>query len=582
MMKRVAGLVVAGLVMAGCGESATAPASSSSIVPGAGIGFTAVPVESCKNGDNCTLSTPVVSHSVSGSTVTVSWAAVAGAKHYTTNCEAVSAGTSCVSGGGSVDGTSETFTVAGAGVYHFSVKAHGKGDNSLTGWAGAADNEIDIMVGDVTPVAPEKEHVHVDVACPTEPLTYNGAAQTPCSASVTGDKGLNQSLPVTYENNVNAGTATASASYTGDATHDGDSRSAEFTIGRAPVTMTAGGYTASYDGQSHSIAACEVSANFDNLTCANDVSTVGPDVTSGTVTPSESGAGWSNYASTAATTAYAITKAGISVTAGGYAGTYDGLTHAVGACSISGGYTGDLVCANSITTAGPNAVDGLAVTASVSSPSNVSLDNYDVTAHDGSIDIAKAGLTATAYNGARTFGQANPTSCTVTGAVNGESYSCTSSSTAVAASLVGSGPHAVVATMDANAGLSNYTVTYVGGQLGILAYDMSNCYVAPIYSSMPSTKAYQKKGSVLPIKCVIRDNFGAIISNASGTVTIKDRGTNALAAITGAFKFTAGTPPLYMNQQDTTNPYYVVGHVYDADTKWNDGSTTKGYFGIGK
>ena len=50
-------------------------------------------------------------------------------------------------------------------------------------------------------------------ACTNGPFTYTGAVQTPCSATVTGAGGLNQSLTVSYTNNTNAGTATASATY---------------------------------------------------------------------------------------------------------------------------------------------------------------------------------------------------------------------------------------------------------------------------------------------------------------------------------------------------------------------------------
>jgi hypothetical protein len=67
------------------------------------------------------------------------------------------------------------------------------------------------------------------VTCPAT-VTYSGLAQTPCSATVTGAGGLNISLPVTYTNNTNVGTAQASASFAGDATHTASSNSKTFTI----------------------------------------------------------------------------------------------------------------------------------------------------------------------------------------------------------------------------------------------------------------------------------------------------------------------------------------------------------------
>jgi hypothetical protein len=76
----------------------------------------------------------------------------------------------------------------------------------------------------------------VTVNCPSS-VTYNGSAQTPCTASVTGVAGLNQSLTVNYSNNINAGAATASANFAGDANDSSSSNSAGFTINQASQTI---------------------------------------------------------------------------------------------------------------------------------------------------------------------------------------------------------------------------------------------------------------------------------------------------------------------------------------------------------
>ncbi len=67
------------------------------------------------------------------------------------------------------------------------------------------------------------------VSCPAS-VTYTGAPRTPCSAMTTGAGGLSQSTTVTYSNNTNIGTATANATYAGDANHTGSSGSATFAI----------------------------------------------------------------------------------------------------------------------------------------------------------------------------------------------------------------------------------------------------------------------------------------------------------------------------------------------------------------
>ena len=90
------------------------------------------------------------------------------------------------------------------------------------------------------------------MTCPAGPLTYTGVAIEPCTAAVTGP-GLNQSLAVTYADNVNAGTATASASFAGDANLLPSGDSETFTIDQAATTTTvtcpAGPFP--YTGDSH-------------------------------------------------------------------------------------------------------------------------------------------------------------------------------------------------------------------------------------------------------------------------------------------------------------------------------------------
>jgi hypothetical protein len=63
-------------------------------------------------------------------------------------------------------------------------------------------------------------------------VTFTGLPQTPCSASVTGAGGLDSPVDVEYADNV-LGTASASATFTGDANHDGDAESTTFLVAYA-------------------------------------------------------------------------------------------------------------------------------------------------------------------------------------------------------------------------------------------------------------------------------------------------------------------------------------------------------------
>jgi len=80
------------------------------------------------------------------------------------------------------------------------------------------------------------------VTCPSS-ASHTGSPVTPCSASVTGPGGLNQSLTVTYANNISAGIATASASYPGGDNHQPSSDTKTFTI-NSPSSFQFSGFFA--------------------------------------------------------------------------------------------------------------------------------------------------------------------------------------------------------------------------------------------------------------------------------------------------------------------------------------------------
>jgi hypothetical protein len=75
------------------------------------------------------------------------------------------------------------------------------------------------------------------LSCPVS-VGYNGSAQTPCSAPVTG-AGLNNVVAtVQYTSNTNVGTANVSATYTGDANHLASNAVSSFLITGAATTAT--------------------------------------------------------------------------------------------------------------------------------------------------------------------------------------------------------------------------------------------------------------------------------------------------------------------------------------------------------
>ena len=103
---------------------------------------------------------------------------------------------------------------------------------------------------------------------------YNGFAQLPCSAKVTG-KDLSLPLTVTTVNpsaGRNVGTVDVKAHYDGDATHNPGDATGKFQITPLALTLTAGSYAGTYDGVAHNIPDCAVvGTQYDNLGCTNSV-----------------------------------------------------------------------------------------------------------------------------------------------------------------------------------------------------------------------------------------------------------------------------------------------------------------------
>ncbi len=133
------------------------------------------------------------------------------------------------------------------------------------------------------------------LSCAAGPFTYSGAGIVPCTGIVAGAGGLDLALTVTYANNINAGTATASASFAGDANYLPSSDVENFTIGKAPtatvVTCAAGPFTAT----GAPIEPCTASVTGPGgLNQALAVSYAG-NVNAGTATASASFAGSANY-----------------------------------------------------------------------------------------------------------------------------------------------------------------------------------------------------------------------------------------------------------------------------------------------
>jgi len=169
------------------------------------------------------------------------------------------------------------------GTYSTGVGASFTADDNYGGSSGTAS----LSVG--------KADTTTKVTCPAS-VTYTGSALEPCSAKVTGPGGLDQNLTVSYQNNTNVGTATASASYAGMGNYAASSDSTTFAIGKADTTTTVTcPASVTYTGSAHTPCSASVSGP-NNLNQPLTVS-YSNNVIVGTATASANYAETANYKS---------------------------------------------------------------------------------------------------------------------------------------------------------------------------------------------------------------------------------------------------------------------------------------------
>ena len=86
------------------------------------------------------------------------------------------------------------------------------------------------------------------ITCTGGPFVYTGLALEPCTAVTTGPVQLNQTVPVVHTNNIDAGTASATASFAGSNNYASSSDAKTFIIAKALPTLTVTGAAPTYNG----------------------------------------------------------------------------------------------------------------------------------------------------------------------------------------------------------------------------------------------------------------------------------------------------------------------------------------------
>ena len=131
----------------------------------------------------------------------------------------------------------------GTNVGEYSVKVTGKGNyDSKT----SVEKKYSITAKEITPV--------VTLANPDETFVYDGTEKKPAVKVCDDDFELSDTdYDIGYTDNVEAGENTATVTVTLKGNYSGNG-SVSFTIGTAPMTVTAEGWSGTYDGGTHSIS----------------------------------------------------------------------------------------------------------------------------------------------------------------------------------------------------------------------------------------------------------------------------------------------------------------------------------------
>jgi gliding motility-associated-like protein len=297
-------------------------------------------------------------------------------------------------------------------------------------------------------------------------LTYTGSTLTPVPVVRDGNTLLilGRDYTITSINSVNAGTArlsvTAIGNYTGI-------RDINFTIDRAPLTITAQNKTKVYGASNPTLTLgytglvngdTKVSTEPSIATTATESSVVG------TYAITLTGGSDVNYTITRVSGEMAVTKAPLTITAQDKTKVYGAANPA-----LTFAYTG-LVNGDTKAATEPTIATTATAASNVGSfPITLTggLDaNYDLTLVAGDLAVTKASLTVTAQNKAKVYGEANPTlTFAYTGLVNGDAKVSTEpiiATTATASSAVGTYPITLSGGTDAN-----YEITNVAGEMAV-------------------------------------------------------------------------------------------------------------------
>ncbi|WP_433984142.1 MBG domain-containing protein [Tunturiibacter empetritectus] len=237
------------------------------------------------------------------------------------------------------------------------------------------------------------------------------------------------------------------------------------TIGKATLTVTAADANRTYGTPNPTFSASATGAqNGDSFTYTETTTaTTASPIGTYPIVPTAAGTNLSNYTVIYNNGTLTIGKATLTVTAADANRTY-GTPNPTFSASAIGAQNGDTFTLTESTPATIASAPGTYAIIPVATGTN--LNDYNVTYVNGTLTIGKATLTVTATDASRTYGAANPAfSASASGAQNGDTFSFSETTTATAASPVGTYPIVPTAT---GTNLADYNVVYANGTLTVI------------------------------------------------------------------------------------------------------------------
>ena len=449
--------------------------------------------------------------------------------------------------GGVTLASSGTVATAGVGSSPYAITAA----NATGGTFDSANYDITYAAGALTvgkatlTVTPGATKTYDGQPYSGGAVTYSGFVNAETPAALSGS--------LTYggaaQGAVNANTYTLTVSGQNSANYDIVYAPGSLLINKAAMTITASDVTKTY-GQTPTLSAF-TSSGLQNGETIGGVALTSPGVlvTAGVgsspyaITASNATGGTfdvANYDITYVDGSLTVSKATLTVTPGATK-TYDGQAYSGGAVTYSGFVNSESESALSGSlTYGGTALGAKNANTYTLTAGGQNSANYDIVYAPGSLVINKAGLTITATDVSKTYGQAPMlTAFTSAGLQNSETIGSVTlaSSGTVATAGVGASPYAITAsnatggTFDA----ANYDITYAAGSLtvGKAALTITASDVSKTYGQAPTLSAYTTSG------LQNSETVGSVTLASSGTVATAGVGSSPYAiSVSGA---TGGT-----------------------------------------